>query len=100
MEERLKNQVRTITHERNTCQSYNLGHYLHCIDEPAIQKGQRTKGREENKSSHLGGIRYYSQHLLVMRRERKEKPKDRNKIMLKKYQAPTSLITYWRLKDH
>lgn len=65
------------------CQS-NLGQCLHCIDETATSREQRTKGGEEVNISHLGGIHYYCQHPLVMRRERKEKPKERHNIMLKR----------------
>lgn len=50
----------------------------------ATSREQRTKERAEDNISHLGGIRYYSQRPLVMRRERKEKPEERHNIMLKR----------------
>lgn len=58
----------------DACQSNtHFGHCRHCIDETATSRGRRTKGREEDNISHLDGIRYYSQHPLVVRKERKEK---------------------------
>lgn len=54
------------------CQS-NLGQCLHYMNEKSTSREQRTKGGEEVNISHLGGIHYYCQHPLVMRRERKEK---------------------------
>lgn len=64
--------------------------------------GQRTKEREEDSISHLGGIRYYSQRPLVTRRERKEKPEERHNIMLNRivrHKSNNPLTTYRKGKS-